>query len=282
MPGMFGDIIGGPSWLDWRQLGGGYAQSPSGPGPYAPQMQRPVRDLQPYAGPQPATDMGYYVSSPSGPRGASMRAESSMEDYRRPYRRPTQTREQPIDMAAPLPPTTQPPQPQQQSPTSWMDQLQKMLQGATTGIDTARTGIQGMFGQQQPRTIQTTDPGAGYGMSPSGPTAQMPARQPQVQRQVPDLQEAPGYTINRTPWRGAGSDSPTSPYAKAPTYADRYSVQTDPRRLASGAAIRGADYGRSPSNPNWQPARTPKPMSPLYEGPPLSSPSNPNWRPPGG
>ena len=121
--------------------------------------------------------------------------------------------------------------------------------------------------QQQPRTIRTTDPGAGYGMSPSGPTAQMPARQPQVQRQVPDLQPAPGYTINRTPWRGAGSDSPTSPYAKAPTYADRYSVQTDPRRLASGAAIRGADYGRSPSNPNWQPARTPKPMRPFYEGP---------------
>ena len=220
MPGMFGDIIGGPSWLDWRQLGGGYAQSPSGPGPYAPQMQRPVRDLQPYAGPQPATDMGYYVSSPSGPRGASMRAESSMEDYRRPYRRPTQTREQPIDMAAPLPPTPQPPQPQQQSPTSWMDQLQKMLQGATTGIDTARTGIQGMFGQQQPRTIQTTDPGAGYGMSPSGPTAQMPARQPQPQAR-------PRQNVT-----------------------EQFSVP--------------ANYGSSPSNPNWQPR---KPMSPLYEPP---------------
>ena len=169
-----------------------------------------------------------YAQSPSGPQGASMQP--------------------------------------QQSPTSWMDQLQAMLRNATTGLDPARTGLQGMFGQQQPRTIQTTDPGAGYGMSPSGPTAQMPARQPQIQRQVPDLQEAPGYTINRTPWRGAGSDSPTSPYAKAPTYADRYSVQTDPRRLASGAAIRGADYGRSPSNPNWQP-RTPKPMSPFYEPP---------------
>ena len=169
-----------------------------------------------------------YAQSPSGPQGASMQP--------------------------------------QQSPTSWMDQLQAMLRNATTGLDPARTGLQGMFGQQQPRTIQTTDPGAGYGMSPSGPTAQMPARQPQIQRQVPDLQEAPGYTINRTPWRGAGSDRPTSPYAKAPTYADRYSVQTDPRRLASGAAIRGADYGRSPSNPNWQP-RTPKPMSPFYEPP---------------
>ena len=169
-----------------------------------------------------------YAQSPSGPQGASMQP--------------------------------------QQSPTSWMDQLQAMLRNATTGLDPARTGLQGMFGQQQPRTIQTTDPGAGYGQSPSGPTAQMPARQPQIQRQVPDLQEAPGYTINRTPWRGAGSDSPTSPYAKAPTYADRYSVQTDPRRLASGAAIRGADYGRSPSNPNWQP-RTPKPMSPFYEPP---------------
>ena len=170
-----------------------------------------------------------YAQSPSGPQGASMQ-----------------------------------PQP---APTGWLEQLRSMLQSASAGIDPARMGLQNMFGQQQPRTIQTTDPGAGYGMSPSGPTAQMPARQPQVQRQVPDLQPAPGYTINRTPWRGAGSDSPTSPYAKAPTYADRYSVQTDPRRLASGAAIRGADYGRSPSNPNWQPARTPKPMSPFYEGP---------------
>ncbi len=213
-----------------------YGYSPSGPGPYAPQVQRQVPDLQPYyphrytSPPQGTSHVwgsGGYGDSPSGPYGQHFAPGGLATGPR--YQTP-------------------------QEPS-----LGNLL-----------------------RSIQTTDPGAGYGQSPSGPTAQMPARQPQVQRQVPDLQEAPGYTINRTPWRGAGSDSPTSPYAKAPTYADRYSVQTDPRRLASGAAIRGADYGRSPSNPNWQPARTPKPMSPLYEGPPLSSPSNPNWRPPGG
>ena len=209
------------------------------------------------AGPQPAIDMGYHLNSPSGPRGASMRDEPSFEDYRRPEVPPAPRA--PIDVAPPLQPAAAPTFGSVGDYESWLGKLMQ-------GIDPARLGIQGMFGQQQPRTIQTTDPGAGYGQSPSGPTAQMPARQPQIQRQVPDLQEAPGYTINRTPWRGAGSDSPTSPYAKAPTYADRYSVQTDPRRLASGAAIRGADYGRSPSNPNWQP-RTPKPMSPFYEPP---------------
>jgi hypothetical protein len=38
---------------------------------------------------------------------------------------------------------------------------------------------------QAPRgqMVETTDPGAGYGMSPSGPTAQMPPRQPPAPRQ---------------------------------------------------------------------------------------------------
>jgi hypothetical protein len=129
-----------------------YGQSPSGPGPYAPQVQRPVRDLQPYAGPRSPVDMGYYLQSPSGPRGASMQP--------------------------------------QQAPTGWLSQLQNMLQSATAaGIDPARLGLQGMFGQQQPRTIRTTDPGAGYGMSPSGPTTQQPARQPQMRRPQQNVTE---------------------------------------------------------------------------------------------
>jgi len=179
MPSIWEDInIGRPA----------YGYSPSGPGPYAPQMQRPVRDLQPYAGPRSPVDRGssYYLQSPSGPQGMSMQP-------------PTRFDQAP----PPRPPETIPPQPQQ-SPTSWMDQLQKMLQNATTGLDPARTGIQGMFGQQQPRTIQTTDPGAGYGMSPSGPTAQMPTGQPQPQRQ---------------------------------NVTEQFSVP--------------ANYGSSPSNPNW-------------------------------
>ena len=82
--------------------------------------------------------------------------------------------------------------------------------------------------QQQSRTIRTTDPGAGYGMSPSGPTAQMPARRPQIQQ-----------------------------------------PQAQPRQNVTEQFSVPANYGQSPSNPNWRagPTRTPKPMSPFYEPP---------------
>ena len=212
MPSIWEDInIGRPA----------YGYSPSGPGPYAPQMQRPVRDLQPYAGPRSPVDRGssYYLQSPSGPQGMSMQP-------------PTRFDQAP----PPRPPETIPPQPQQ-SPTSWMDQLQKMLQNATTGLDPARTGIQGMFGQQQPRTIQTTDPGAGYGMSPSGPTARLGSAQ------FPDT---PSDAPRAGTWMHGNVQRP-----KGQGVIEQFSVP--------------ANYGQSPSNPNWQPR--PKPMSPFYEPP---------------
>ena len=101
---------------------------------------------------------------------------------------------------------------------AWLERVRRLLGNATVGLDPARPA--------PPRTIQTTDPGAGYGMSPSGPTAQMPARQPQIQQ----------------------------PQARMPrqNVTEQFSVP--------------ANYGQSPSNPNWQP-RTPKPMSPFYEPP---------------
>ena len=125
----------------------------------------------------------------------------------------------------------------------------------SAGIDPARLGL----GQQQPRTIQTTDPGAGYGQSPSGPTAQMPVRQ---LRQVPGLR----------------------PY----TGADQIGQQI----AGYGMPPRNIDYGVGSASAPWAvgPPRGPKPMSPLFEGPQptiedrlgyLRSPSNPNWRPPG-
>ena len=48
-----------------------------------------------------------------------------------------------------------------QAPTS-MPNLGNVMQG----VNPARLGI---FGQQRPRTVETTDPGLGYTMSPSGP-----------------------------------------------------------------------------------------------------------------
>ena len=68
------------------------------------------------------------------------------------------------------------PQPQQQPPLG--QQLQQM--------------IGGIFGRQPQRQVQQTDPGAGYGQSPSNPmTQQQP--QPQVQRPMPDLQPYTGW-----------------------------------------------------------------------------------------
>ena len=84
--------------------------------------------------------------------------------------------------------------------------------------------------QQQPRTIQTTDPGAGYGMSPSGPTAQMPpARTP---KPMSPFYEGPRPTIGVT----RETRSPIAP---------------GPSRRAMVQEAR--DYARSPSNPNWRP-----------------------------
>ena len=173
-----------------------------------------------------------YAQSPSGPRGASMQP--------------------------------------QQAPTGWLSQLQNMLQSATAaGIDPARLGLQGMFGQQQPRTIRTTDPGAGYGMSPSGPTTQQPARQP-----TRDLQPHRGahYTAPYIPenpplepgFRNIDLTriSPSYPWAQQPA---RQPQMRRPQQNVTEQFSVPARYGQSPSNPNWQPRR---PMSPLYEGPP--------------
>ena len=142
----------------------------------------------------------------------------------------------------------------QQSPTGWWNLLQDMLRNATTGLDPAR---------QQPRTIQTTDPGAGYGQSPSNPMAQQPARQPRPQRPVRDLK----------PYTGAD--------------------QIQQQIVGYGMPPRNVDYGVGSASAPWAvgPTRGPKPMSPTFEGlqPTLadrigyfSSPSGPNWRPPGG
>jgi hypothetical protein len=148
-----------------------------------------------------------------------------MEDYRAPTPQGYAQARSPIDVATP-------PQP---APTGWWENLQKMLQGATAGIDPARTGLQGMFGQQQPRTIQTTDPGAGYGMSPSGPTARLGSEQfPDTPRNAPRVGT----------WMHGSVQRP-----KGQAVIEQYAVPTN--------------YGSSPSNPNWR-----KPMSPFYEPPP--------------
>jgi len=92
---------------------------------------------------------------------------------------------------------------------------------------------------------------------------------PMAQRQVPDLSPS-RYGGGASAYRG--SRSPSSPHATAPTYEDRYSVQTDPSRLIGGAEMRGADYARSPSNPIPQQApATQRPIPKLqpYNDPPI-------------
>ena len=194
-----------------------YGYSPSGPGPYAPQVQRQVPDLQPYyphrytSPPQGTSHVwgsGGYGDSPSGPYGQHFAPGGLATGPR--YQTP-------------------------QEPS-----LGNLL-----------------------RTIQTTDPGAGYGMSPSGPTARLGSAQfPMSPQQAPrDLQ----------PYSGAGSNVGSFRGVPAVTSGQVSGYMATPQAMSS------------PSAP-WaqKPARTPKPMSPLYEGPPLSSPSNPNWKPPGG
>jgi len=93
---------------------------------------------------------------------------------------------------------------------------------------------------------------------------------PMAQRRVPDVQPASRYHSDYTAWRGAASRSPSSPHATAPTYEDRYTIQSDPRRLAGGAAMRGADYARSPSNPMAQ--RPPAMQRPIQDLQPYNDP----------
>ena len=94
---------------------------------------------------------------------------------------------------------------------------------------------------QQPRTIQTTDPGAGYGMSPSSPTARLGSAQfPMSPQQVPrDLQ----------PYTGAD--------------------QLGQQMAGYGAPPANVDYGVGSASAPWAvgPKRGPKPMSPLFQGP---------------
>jgi hypothetical protein len=70
------------------------------------------------------------------------------------------------------------------SSPAWLERIRRLLGNATVGLDPARAA--------PPRTIRTTDPGAGYGMSPSGPTAQMPTRQQPTFRSVSHRPSGPG------------------------------------------------------------------------------------------
>ena len=128
--------------------------------------------------------------------------------------------------------------------------------------------------QQAQRPIQKTGPyiphsTAGLDPARMSPPLTSPSH-PMAQRQMPDLQPARWNTnaMNFHGWRGqAGNENPLSPRAKAPTYEDRYTIQSDPNRWTSGAAIRGQyQYGNSPSNPAAQ-----RPVQDLqpYNDPPI-------------
>ena len=133
------------------------------------------------------------------------------------------------------------------------------------GIDPARLGLQGMFGQQQPRTIQTTDPGAGYGMSPSGPTAQMPPTQLRPQ----GVNSAGQRVVSQFDPQINPLDHSVLPNLDSPSFSLAQQPQARPRQNVTEQFSVPANYGQSPSNPNWRagPTRTPKPMSPFYEPP---------------
>ena len=194
-----------------------------------------------------------YAQSPSGPQGASMRNEPSFEDYRRPEVPPAPRA--PIDVAPPLQPAAAPTFGSVGDYESWLGKLMQ-------GIDPARLGIQGMFGQQQPRTIQTTDPGAGYGQSPSGPTAQMPARQPQMRRPQQNVTEQFSVPANYGQSPSNPNWQPRTPKPKSPFYEGprpTIGVTRETRSPIAPTSNRRAmvqeskDYARSPSNPNWRP-----------------------------
>lgn len=144
----------------------------------------------------------------------------------------------PIDVAMPGQAPPLQPRPAGPQPAGFADIMRNLV---SAGVDPARLGLQGMFGQQQPRTIQTTDPGAGYGMSPSGPTARLGSAQ------FPDT---PSDAPRAGTWMHGNVQRP-----KGQGVIEQFSVP--------------ANYGQSPSNPNWRagPTRTPKPMSPFYEPP---------------
>ena len=106
---------------------------------------------------------------------------------------------------------------------------------------------------------------------------------PMAQRQTPDLQPAKeNYNaMNFYGWRGQAGN-PLSPRTKAPTYEDRYTMQSDPNIWTSGATMRGQQrYGNSPSNPSYQPiAQAPRGRTIETTDPGVgygNSPSNPNW-----
>ena len=126
--------------------------------------------------------------------------------------------------------------------------------------------------QQAQRQIQKTgpyipQPTAGLDPARMSPPLTSPSH-PMAQRQVPDLQPAKeNYNaMNFYGWRGQAGN-PLSPRTKAPTYEDRYTVQSDPNRWTSGAAMRGQyNYRNSPSNPAVQ--RSVQDLQP-YNDPPI-------------
>tara|TARA_Y100001963_G_scaffold156592_1_gene250584 strand:- start:738 stop:1334 length:597 start_codon:yes stop_codon:yes gene_type:complete len=168
----------------------------------------------------------------------------------------------------------------QQAPTGWWTQLQNMLQG----IDPARFGLQRILGQQQPRTIQTTDPGVGYGMSPSSPTAQMPptpARKlmpqgvnaagqrvvSQFDQQVNPLDHSVLPDLNSPSFWPARQSQPQRPVRDLKPYTGADQL---PQQIAGyGAPPANVDYGVGSASAPWAvgPKRGPKPMSPTFQGP---------------
>ena len=103
-----------------------------------------------------------------------------------------------------------------------------------------------------------------------------------TQRPIPDLQPAPYWMTDNDAWRGMASRSPSAPNATVPTYEDRYTMQSDPNRWTSGAAMRGQyQYRNSPSNPSYQPiAQAPRGRTIETTDPGVgygNSPSTPNW-----
>jgi len=105
-------------------------------------------------------------------QSVSHRPRSPMEDYRDRGPEIPPAPRAPIDIATP-------PQPAAASPTSWWENLQKMLQSANAGIDPARMGLQGAFGQQQQQQQPTF---RDVSNRPQQPTSQQPtftSRRPQ-------------------------------------------------------------------------------------------------------
>jgi hypothetical protein len=117
--------------------------------------------------------------------------------------------------------------------------------------------------QRQVPDLQPSNVGQWYSMGSPNRLTQGDPSFYGTQRSVPDLQPA----HRNYNWRGEASRSPSSPHATAPTYEDRYAMQSDPSRLVGGAPIRGQHtYARSPSNPA---AQRPTPDLQRYNDPPI-------------